>query len=84
MVSRDLLRERAAEILEHNEMANEIEEPARLEHAGEHDLQFGKARPGILAPADRAPRFEPFLASSERANPRLHAVRGDQRRVIGE
>ena len=81
----DLLCERAAaEILEHNEMADEIEKPARLEHPGEHDLQFGEARRRILAPADRAPRLEPFLARAERADAGLHAVRGDQRRVIGE
>ena len=85
VISRDLLRERAAaEILEHNEMADEIEKPARLEHAGEHDLQFGQARRRILAPADRAPRLEPFLARAERADAGLHAVRGDQRRVVGE
>jgi hypothetical protein len=85
VISRDLLCERAAaEILEHNEMADEIEKPARLQDAGEHDLQFGKARRGILAPADRAPRLEPFLAGTERTNAGLDAVRGDQRRVVGK
>src|SRR5215831_10697351 len=45
VISRDLFGERAAaEILEHNEMADEIEKPARVEDAGEHDLQFGQAR----------------------------------------
>ena len=83
---RDLLCEHAAaaEILEHDEMANEIEKPARLERPGEHDLQFGKTRRRILAPADRAPRLEPFLARAEGADASLHPVRGDQSRVIGE
>ncbi len=43
VIARHLLRERAAaEILEHDEMADEIEKPALLEHAREHDLQFGR------------------------------------------
>jgi len=75
----DLLCEgAAAEILEHNEMAEEIEKPARLEYAGEHDLQLGETRRGILAPADRAPRLEPFLAGTEHADAGLHAVGCDQ------
>src|SRR5262249_52105291 len=66
MIPRDLFCERAAaEILEHNEMADEIEKPPRLKHAGEQDLQFGETRPGIFAPADRAPRLEPFLAGAD-------------------
>ena len=43
-----------------------FEKPPRLKHAGKYDLQFGKARPCILAPADRAPRLEPFFARTER------------------
>jgi hypothetical protein len=40
VMSRDLLCQcTAAEIFGHDEVADEIEEPARLEHAGEHDLQ---------------------------------------------
>jgi hypothetical protein len=65
-------------------MADEVEKPARLEHAGQDDLQFGKARRGILAPTDRAPQLEPFLACAERADAGLQAIRGDQRRVTGE
>jgi hypothetical protein len=85
VVPGDLLRERAAaEILEHDEMADEIKKPARFERPGEHDLQLGEARRHIPAPADSAPRLEPFLAGAERADPRLHPVRGDQRRVAGE
>jgi hypothetical protein len=85
VIPRDLLCERAAaEILEHDEMADQIEKPARLEHAGEHHLQLGETRCGILAPADRAPRLKPFLADAERANAALHAIGRNQRRVIGE
>ena len=55
VVPGDLLRERAAaEILEHDEMADEIEKPTRLKYAGEHDLQFGETRRRVLTPADRA------------------------------
>ena len=85
VIPSDLLRQRAAaEILEQDEMTDYIEKPARLECTGEHDLQFGETRCGILAPADRAPRLEPFLTGAERADAGLHAVRGDQRRVVGE
>ena len=61
-----------------------FEKPPRLKHAGKYDLQFGKARPCILAPADRAPRLEPFLAGVERTDAGLHAIRRDQRRVVRE
>ncbi len=51
MIAGDLLCERAAaEILEHDEMADEIEKPALLEHPREHDLQFRRGR----APHPRA------------------------------
>ena len=53
VVSRDLLRQHAAaEILEHNKMADEIEKPGRLKDASEHDLQFGEAWCRILTAAD--------------------------------
>ena len=61
-----------------------FEKPPRLKHAGKYDLQFGKARPCILAPADRAPRLEPFFARTERADTGLHAIRGDLHRVVRE
>jgi len=42
-------------------MTDKIEKPARLEHAREHDLQFGETSSGIFTSADGAPRLEPLL-----------------------
>ena len=71
-------------ILEHNKIPQQIEKAALLEHALQHDLQLGQVRGGILAPRDRAPGLEPFLARAERADARLHAIGDDQCRVGSE
>ena len=86
VVARHLLGElaRRPSILEHDEVAQQIEEAALLEHAFQHHLQLGHAAGGVLAPGDRAPGLEPFLARAERADARLHAVGDDQRRVGSE
>ena len=81
VVAGDLLGQLAgALVLEHDEMAHQIEKAALLEHAFEHHLQFGKLRRVIVA-GNGAPRLEPFLAGAQRADARLHAVGDDQRRI---
>ena len=71
----------AARVLEDDEVAQQVEEAPLLEHTLQHDLQLGHVRRRVLAPGDRAPGLEPLLARAERADARLHAVGGDQRRV---
>ncbi len=71
-------------ILEDDEVAQQIEEAAPLEHALQHHLQLRLLRGGVLAPGDGAPGLEPLLARAQRADARLHAVGDDQRRVGGE
>ena len=84
MIARHLLDELAAtRILEHDEVPHQIEEAALLEHTFEHHLQLRQLRRGILAPGDRAPRLEPFLACTKRTDARLHAI-GNQQRIGGE
>ncbi len=74
----------AAGILKHDEMPQQIEKAALLEHALQHHVQLGLMRRRILAPADRAPRLEPLLARAERTDARLHAVGSHQQGVAGE
>ena len=71
----------AAVVLEHDEVADQVEEAALLEHAFQHHLQFGQLADASSSPGDGAPGLEPFLAGAERADARLHAVGDDQRRV---
>jgi hypothetical protein len=84
VVARHLLRERAAQVLEHDEVPHQVEEPALLEHALEHHLQLGQPRGGILAPGHGAPGLEPLTPRTEGADPSLKPVGDDEGRVVGE
>ena len=68
-------------VLEDEEVAQQREEAARLEDALDHHVEFRQMRRCISLARHCAPGLEPFLARADRADPRLHAVRGDQHRV---
>src|ERR1035437_10497141 len=85
VVARYLLGElTAALVLENDEIADEIEEPAPLEDALEDHLQLRHPHRRIAAPIDRAPGLEPLLARAQDADPRVGAVRDDKRAVVVE
>ena len=85
MVTRHLLDQHAAAvILEHDEVAQQCQEPALLEHALNRHLQLGEEHGRRFLPANRTPRFEPLPAGSQRAEASLDAVRYHQHRVAGE
>ena len=85
VVARHLLDQRAAAVvLEHDEVADQGEEAARLEDALQHHLELGHLRVGERLPRDGAPGLEPLPAGGQRAQPGLVAVRDHQRLVHGE
>ena len=43
-----------------------------------------QVRGRVLLATDRAPRLEPLAAGPQGTDPRLHAIRHDERRVVGE
>ena len=91
VVTRHLLDERtAAVVLEHDEVADERQEPARLKDPFEHDLQLRHVWIGQGLAGDRPPGLEPLPAGGQRADPRLDpvgdhegGVHGEQRRKLG-
>ncbi len=83
MIASEFLGDLAAVILEHDEVADQIEKAALLEHAFQHHLQFGQAR-GLAIAGDGAPGLEPLAPRAERADARFHAVGRDQHFVGGE
>ncbi len=75
VITRHFLGELAiTRVFEHDEVAQQVEEAALVEYAFEYDLQFREIGRCVFAPADRAPRLEPFLAGGDRADPRLDAI----------
>ena len=85
MVARHFLRQlTAAFVFEHDEVPQEVEEAAPLEHSPQHNLQLGQASRRVASPRDRAPGLEPFAPRGERPDARLHAVGNDQRGIGGE
>ena len=74
----------AAQVLEHDEVPQQIEAAALLEHALDQHLQFGQKSRRQRFPADGPPGLEPFAPGAQRADPRLRAVRHDQRGVVVE
>ena len=84
VVARDLLGERAAVVLEHDEVPEHREEPGFLEHALDQHLKLGVEDRREFLATDRAPRLEPLVARRERADPRLEAIRDHENRVAGE
>ena len=74
----------AAVILEHDEMPDEIQKTALVEHATQQNfkLRHGGGRDGFAV--NRAPRHEAFLVRADRADARLQAVGNNQHRVVDE
>ena len=85
VVAGHLLGERtAAVVLEHDEVADQGQEPAGRTDALDQHLELRHVRVGQRLAADRAPRLEPLPAGGQRADARLQPVRHDERRVEGE
>jgi len=85
VVARHLLDRRAAAVvLEHDEVADQVEEPTLLEQAFEHDLKLRQVRVCQALARDAAPGLESFPPRRTRADPRLDAVGDDQQMVEGE
>ncbi len=85
VIARHLLRQRApAQILEHDEVPDQVEEPPLVEHRFEHHLQLDQLRSRILVPADGTPGLEPLAPRPERSDPRLQPVGHHEGRVVGE
>ena len=84
VVAGDLLGRRAARILEGDEAPEQFEEAALFERAFDEHPQFGVEGRRQLLALDSAPGLEPFEAGSERSEPRAHAVRDRQHRVMNE
>jgi hypothetical protein len=81
VVARHLFDERTiVALLEDNEVADQVEEAALLEHAAQNNLKLGEAGCVVRA-RDGAPGLEPFLPGAERTDPRLNTVGGDEHDV---
>ena len=84
VIARHLLHRRAAAVLEHDEVSDKRQEPARLEDAFQHHLQLGYKRVGQRFAGHGAPGLEPLSAGGERADAGLDPIRNHQRFVHGE
>ncbi len=85
VIARHLLgQDAAAHVLEDDEVADQIQEPALVKNAFQDHLQLRHPLWRIAAPIDRAPGLEPLLARAKDADPRLRAVRDDERAVVVE
>ena len=74
----------AAVVLEHDEVADKRQQPARDADPFEQHLELRQARVGQRLARNRAPRLEPLLPGRQRADARLQSVRHDERSVEGE
>ena len=74
----------AAVVLEHDEVADQRQQPAPVEDAFEQHLELREARVGQRLARDRAPGLEPLLPGRQRADARFEAVRYDERGVERE
>ena len=85
VVPRHLLHQvPAAVVLEHDEVAHQRQQPAPGEDTFEQHLKLRQARVGQRLARDRAPRLAPLAAGRQRPDPRLQAVRDDERGVEDE
>ena len=84
VIAGHLLDERAAVVLEDDEVAQQRQEAALLEDALDRHLQLRVEGRRQLLAVDGAPRLEPLPAGGERAEPRLHPIRHGEHGVAGE
>ena len=68
----------AAVVLEHDEVADQREQPAAVEDAFEQHLELREARVGQRLARNRAPRLEPLLPGRQRADARFQPIRYDE------
>ncbi len=68
-------------ILEHDEVPNQVEKAALVEHTLQDNLQLRQRRRSVGIAGDGPPGLEPFLAGAERTDARLYAIRDNERRV---
>ncbi len=71
-------------VLEDDEVADEVQQPALVEYALDHHLEFDGARVRQALTRDRPPGLEPLLAGGQRAKAGPGAVGDDQQLVTGE
>ena len=85
VVAGHLLDQRAAAVvLEHDEVADQRQQPAPVEDTFQQHLKLRQARVGQRLARDGAPRLEPLLPGRQRADARFQAVRHDERGVERE
>ena len=84
VVARHLLRELAAVILEHDEVADQVEEPVLVEDARKQHLQLRHRRRSQSVARYRPPRLHPLAPGGERPKARFHSIRHRQQLVEGE
>ena len=68
----------------HDEMPNQVQKSALLEHAPQHDLQLRHGWRRNRLAGNRPPRHEPFPVGADCPDPRLQPVRNHQHRVVNE
>ncbi len=71
-------------VLEHDEVPDQSQKPARRADAFQHHLELGQLWIGQACSGDGAPGLEPLPPGSERADARLQAVGDHQGRVHGK
>ena len=74
----------AAVVFEHDEVADQREQPAPVEDAFEQHLELRQARVGQRLARDRAPGLKPLPPGRQRADARFQSVRHDERGVERE
>jgi len=84
VVSRHLLDDAAAVVLEHQEVAHEVEEPARRAESLDHDPHLRRLGRGQSLAVDRPPGLEPLAPRGEGPDARLDSVGDDERGVPRE
>ena len=65
----------AADVLENDEMADQVQKPPLLEYTLKHDLKLWKPCVCEFFAFDGPPGHKPFTVGSQRADARLEAVR---------
>ena len=68
----------AAVVLEHDEVADQGQQPAPVEDAFDQHLELRQARVGQRLARNRAPRLEPFLPGIQRADACFQSIRYDK------
>ena len=84
VIAGENLGEAAAGVAEDDEVLDEVEEAALVEHALEDGFQLGRALGREVVAGDGAPRHEPLAVSGQRADAGVEAVGNHEHRVRAE